>query len=29
VAEAVLFILTRPSNVTVRDLVMLPRTQDL
>ena len=29
VAEAVLFMLTRPSNVTVRDLVMLPRTQDL
>jgi ribitol 2-dehydrogenase len=29
VAEAVLFILTRPSNVTIRDLVMLPRTQDL
>jgi ribitol 2-dehydrogenase len=29
VAEAVLFILTRPSNVTIRDLVMLPRAQDL
>jgi ribitol 2-dehydrogenase len=29
VAEAVLFMLTRPSNVTVRDLVMLPRAQDL
>jgi ribitol 2-dehydrogenase len=29
VAEAVLFILTRPRNVTVRDLVMLPRVQDL
>lgn len=29
VAEAVLFMLTRPSNVTIRDLVMLPRTQDL
>jgi ribitol 2-dehydrogenase len=29
VAEAVLFILTRPQNVTVRDLVMLPRVQDL
>ena len=29
VAEAVLFMLTRPRNVTVRDLVMLPRTQDL
>jgi ribitol 2-dehydrogenase len=29
VAEAVLFMLTRPLNVTIRDLVMLPRTQDL
>jgi ribitol 2-dehydrogenase len=29
VAEAVLFMLTRPSNITIRDLVMLPRTQDL
>jgi ribitol 2-dehydrogenase len=29
VAEAVLFMLTRPSNVTIRDLVMLPRAQDL
>jgi ribitol 2-dehydrogenase len=29
VAEAVLFMLTRPSNVTIRDLVMLPRIQDL
>jgi ribitol 2-dehydrogenase len=29
VAEAVLFVLTRPSNVTVRDLVILPRAQDL
>jgi ribitol 2-dehydrogenase len=29
VAEAVLFMLTRPPNVTIRDLVMLPRTQDL
>jgi ribitol 2-dehydrogenase len=29
VAESVLFMLTRPSNVTIRDLVMLPRTQDL
>jgi ribitol 2-dehydrogenase len=29
VADAVLFMLTRPSNVTIRDLVMLPRTQDL
>jgi ribitol 2-dehydrogenase len=29
VAEAVLFMLTRPPNVTIRDLVMLPRAQDL
>lgn len=29
VAEAVLFMLTRPQNVTIRDLVMLPRSQDL
>ena len=29
VADAVLFMLTRPSNVTVRDLVILPRSQDL
>jgi ribitol 2-dehydrogenase len=29
VAEAVLFMLTRPRNVTIRDLVMLPRAQDL
>ncbi|MBV8173757.1 MAG: SDR family oxidoreductase [Verrucomicrobia bacterium] len=29
VAEAILFMLTRPQNVTIRDLVMLPRTQDL
>jgi ribitol 2-dehydrogenase len=29
VAEAVLFMLTRPANVTVRDLVMLPTNQDL
>ena len=29
VAEAVLFMLTRPSNVTIRDLVMLPQNQDL
>jgi ribitol 2-dehydrogenase len=29
VAEAVLFMLTRPLNVTIRDLVMLPRAQDL
>jgi ribitol 2-dehydrogenase len=29
VAEAALFMLTRPSNVTIRDLVMLPQNQDL
>jgi len=29
VAEAVLFMLTRPANVTIRDLVMLPQNQDL
>jgi ribitol 2-dehydrogenase len=29
VADAVLFMLTRPPNVTVRDLVMLPTNQDL
>jgi ribitol 2-dehydrogenase len=29
VAEAVLFMLTRPANVCVRDLVMLPSDQDL
>jgi ribitol 2-dehydrogenase len=29
VAEAIIFMLTRPRNVTVRDLVMLPRRQDL
>lgn len=29
VAEAVLFMLTRPRNVTVRDLVILPQTLDL
>lgn len=29
VAEAIVFMLTRPRNVTIRDLVMLPRTQDL
>jgi ribitol 2-dehydrogenase len=29
VADAVLFMLTRPSNVTIRDLVVLPRAQDL
>jgi ribitol 2-dehydrogenase len=29
VAEAVVFMLTRPPNVTIRDLVMLPQNQDL
>jgi ribitol 2-dehydrogenase len=29
VAEAVLFMLTRPRNVTVRDLVILPNSVDL
>ena len=29
VAEAVLFMLTRPRNVTIRDLVILPATQDI
>jgi ribitol 2-dehydrogenase len=29
VAEACLFMLTRPPHVTIRDLVMLPRNQDL
>jgi ribitol 2-dehydrogenase len=29
VAEACLFMLTRPPNVTVRDLVMLPQNQDI
>lgn len=29
VAEAIIFMLTRPQNVTVRDLVMLPRAQNL
>jgi ribitol 2-dehydrogenase len=29
VAEAIVFMLTRPQNVTVRDLVILPRAQDL
>lgn len=29
VAEAVVFILSRPPHVTVRDLVMLPQAQDL
>ena len=29
VADAVLFMLTRPANVTVRDLVILPQNQDI
>ena len=29
VAEAVLFMLTRPANVTIRDLVILPQGQDI
>jgi ribitol 2-dehydrogenase len=29
VAEAILFMLTRPRKVGIRDLVMLPRAQDL
>ena len=29
VAEAIVFMLTRPRNVTIRDLVMLPRTQNI
>lgn len=29
VAEAAVFMLTRPPNVTIRDLVMLPQAQDL
>jgi ribitol 2-dehydrogenase len=29
VAEAIEFMLTRPQNVTIRDLVMLPRAQEL
>jgi ribitol 2-dehydrogenase len=29
VAESIVFMLTRPQNVTIRDLVMLPRAQDL
>lgn len=29
VAEAVLFMLTRPANVTIRDLVILPANQDI
>lgn len=29
VADAVLFMLTRPANVTIRDLVILPSNQDI
>lgn len=29
VVEAVLFMLTRPANVTIRDLVILPQNQDI
>jgi ribitol 2-dehydrogenase len=29
VAEAAVFMLARPANVTIRDLVMLPQPQDL
>ena len=29
VAESLLFTLTRPANVTIRDLVMLPQNQDI
>ncbi len=29
VAEALLFMLTRPANVTIRDLVILPQNQDI
>ena len=29
VVEAVIFMLSRPPHVTVRDLVMLPQSQDL
>ncbi len=29
VAEAVVFMLTRPGNVTIRDLVILPQNQDI
>jgi ribitol 2-dehydrogenase len=29
VADALLFMLTRPANVTVRDLVLLPQNQDI
>ncbi len=29
VADAVLFMLTRPRNVTIRDIVILPNSVDL
>ena len=29
VAEAVMFMLSRPRNVTIRDLVILPQSLDL
>ena len=29
VAEAVMFMLTRPPHITVRDLVLLPQNQDI
>lgn len=29
VAEAIVFMLTRPANVTIRDLVILPQNQDI
>lgn len=29
VAEALLFMLTRPANITIRDLVILPQNQDI
>jgi ribitol 2-dehydrogenase len=29
VADAVLFMLTRPRNITIRDLVILPQSNDL
>lgn len=29
VADAVLFMLTRPPNVTIRDMVILPQNQDI
>jgi ribitol 2-dehydrogenase len=29
VADAVMFMLTRPRNVTIRDLVILPHSTDL